>query len=281
MIRMDLGSSRYHSEFSRERHRRAGMSLVSAAIRIAAPYPKIESFESYLFIGPHPDDIEIGAGATVHRLSDMGRKIVFLICTDGRFGDGASKGIKGDELAAVRKEEARASAERLGVKDVRFLNLRDGGGYKTEELEKGIAEVIADTRPDIIFGPDPSPRNECHTDHLNVGLALKKTGCFAPYSGVMQNLYGTESAPVKAIAFYMTARPNRFVKTGKYLKDQLSAIFECHLSQYPPGSSEAEALRLYLKMRSLQYGIRTLSKGAEGFYVIGQTHMHCLPEADR
>ena len=38
------------------------MSISSAIIKLAAPLPRIEEYENYLFIGPHPDDIEIGAG---------------------------------------------------------------------------------------------------------------------------------------------------------------------------------------------------------------------------
>ena len=44
------------------------MSLTSLIIKFAAPLPDIESFERFLFIGPHPDDIEIGAGATAAKL---------------------------------------------------------------------------------------------------------------------------------------------------------------------------------------------------------------------
>ncbi|MBQ9863559.1 MAG: PIG-L family deacetylase, partial [Lachnospiraceae bacterium] len=62
------------------------MGLTSLALKIATPIPKIESFENYLFIGPHPDDIEIGAGATVSKLVKLGKKVSFLICLDGRFG---------------------------------------------------------------------------------------------------------------------------------------------------------------------------------------------------
>ena len=39
------------------------MSLTRLALRFAAPPPRVESFDRYLFLGPHPDDIEIGAGA--------------------------------------------------------------------------------------------------------------------------------------------------------------------------------------------------------------------------
>ena len=78
------------------------MSLTKLALKIAAPVPEIEAFTRYLFIGPHPDDIEIGCGATVARLAAEGKQITFLIMTDGRYGDGCSDGIKGDELVSLR-----------------------------------------------------------------------------------------------------------------------------------------------------------------------------------
>lgn len=255
------------------------MCLTKTAIRAAVPLPKPEAFGRYLFVGPHPDDIEIGAGATAAKLAEAGKSITFLICTDGRFGDGASGGVTGVALAALRKQEEIASAAALGVHDVRFLNLCDGGGYTAEQLERGIAETVAAVRPDLVFAPDPDSKSESHADHLAVGAAVRKIVCFAPYGSLMRARYGTASAPVKGVAYYMTARPNRFVKTGGRLKQQFNAIFGCHKSQYPQNAPEADALRLYLKLRSLQYGLRTFSRGAEGFRVFGQTHMHCLPEA--
>ena len=66
------------------------MSLTRLALAFAAPTPKIESFQRYLFIGPHPDDIEIGAGATAAKLAAAGKDVCFLICTDGRYGDGCA-----------------------------------------------------------------------------------------------------------------------------------------------------------------------------------------------
>lgn len=253
--------------------------LVKTAIRLAVPLPRIEAYARYLFIGPHPDDIEIGAGATVKKLTDAHKSVAFLICTDGRFGDGASGGVTGDALAALRRQESIDSAARLGVTDVRFLNLGDGAGYTAEELERGIAAVIADVRPDLVFAPDPDSRSECHADHLAVGRAAKKLVCFAPYGSLMQARFGLPATPVQGLALYMTARPNRFVRTGGRIAAQLDAIFDCHKSQYPSGSPEADALRLYLRLRNAQYGVRTLSRGAEGFCVLGQTHLHCLPEA--
>ena len=36
---------------------------------------------------------------------------------------------------------------------------------------------------------------------------------------------------------------------------------------------------MYLKLRSFDLGLRRLCGHAEGFRVLGVTHMHCLPEA--
>lgn len=255
------------------------MGLTKCILHFAVPTPKIEDFQRYLFIGPHPDDIEIGAGATAAKLAALGKQICFLICTDGRFGDGnAPDGIKGEAFVSLRKDEAIKSAAMLGVTDVRFLGLSDGAFYEEAELLTGIAAVIGDFKPDIIFAPDPCVTSECHRDHLNVGNAARQLTCFAPYPGIMQG-FGADEAPVQALAYYMTAKPNRFVKTSGYVKKQLDAVFSCHLSQFPAGCSDASSISLYIKLRAIDFGLRSLKGCAEGFRVLGTTHMHCLPEA--
>lgn len=248
------------------------MSLTSLAIKLAAPLPKIEEYEAYLFIGPHPDDIEIGAGATAAKLARMGKRVTFLICTDGRYGGNAAPP---EELIKIRREEAVRSAAVLGVTDVRFLNFCDGGFYSEEKLLSAVAEIIGEVKPDVIFAPDPDVKSECHSDHLNIGRAAKILAQFAPYSGVMAH-YGAESADVRALCLYMTASPNRYVNTTGFLKTQLSAIFDIHKSQFPEGSPSIE---LYLKLRAFDFGVHALCRTAEGFRVLGATQMHCLPEA--
>ncbi len=254
------------------------MGLTRLALKIAAPAPKIEDYSNYLFIGPHPDDIEIGAGATAAKLAAAGRNVTFLILTDGRYGDGFSNGVKGDELAALRKDECLRSAEVLGIKDVRFLGLSDGGFYAYEDMLKGIAKAVGECRPDIIFAPDHLTGRECHADHLNTGRAATHIAYMAPYGGIMER-YGAARADVKGIAYYMTAKPNRYVKvTKQQFEQQNEALFGCHTSQFPDGTNEKTQLALYMKLRSVDFGIRNLCSHAEGFRVLGQTHMHCTPE---
>ena len=256
------------------------MSLTRLALGLAAPVPQVEAFDSYLFMGPHPDDIEVGAGTTVAKLTAAGKRVTFLICTDGRFGlDHAAPGTSPVELIAVRREEARRSAALLGVEDVRFLDFSDGGLYDPDALFRAMARVIGQVKPQVIFAPDPCVTSECHVDHLNVGEAARRLAFLAPHQALMAS-HGAESAPVEAIAFYMTARPNRYVATGEHRALQRRAIL-CHESQFPADSADFRAVDLYLRLRALSFGLRRLHLSAEGFRVLGRTQMHCLPEAGR
>ena len=256
------------------------MGITKLALRFAAPFPKVQSFDRYLFVGPHPDDIEIGAGAAAAALAAQGKNVCFLICTDGRYGTvNLTEAVSEKDLIKTRKEEAIRSAAALGVTDVRFLDLSDGGFYDEDELLKGIVAVISLFQPDVIFAPDPAPASECHIDHLNVGKAVRTLAVNASNPGIMKKL-GAEPCPLKAVAFYMTAKPNIYMKTTGFLKKQLDAIFSSHLSQYPEGCTDRKSIELYLKLRAVDFGLRSFHITAEGFRILGTTHMHCLPEAE-
>ena len=256
------------------------MSITKLVLHFAAPLPKLESFDRFLFLSPHPDDIEIGAGATAAKLAAMGKEVTFLICTDGRYGlRHAPKGITPEELIPLRQEEQRASAKKLGVTDVRFLPLSDGGLYTDDELCRGIAAVMGDVQPEVLLAPDPCVHSECHIDHLRCGEAARRM-VFAAHSEHIMARLGGKKAPTEAIAYYMTAKPNTFVGTRGYFEKQLDALFTSHTSQFPPDIPDSRQLRFYLKLRALDFGLRSGKGLAEGFRLLDATHMHCLPEAD-
>ena len=260
------------------------MGLTRFAIDIAAKNEKIESFDSYLFIGPHPDDIEIGAGATISKLIKLGKKVTFLICTDGRYGkENIGRPISCEELIEIRHQECLDSAKYLGVEDIRFLNLSDGNQYSYRELLEGIAKAINDVKPDIVFAPDPDVPSECHADHLNVGKAAKELANFANYGEIFEKYLPqgetlNEGINVKAIALFMTAKPNKFVRTYGHFHRQIEALY-LHSSQYPKGHPATKSVVLYLKLRATEFGLLRFSIPSEGFRMMNRTRMHCLPEA--
>ena len=267
------------------------MGITKTVLKLAAPLPAIEKYDRYLFVGPHPDDIEIGAGATAVKLASMGKTVCFLIVTDGRYGDGHLwEGVSEEEVIRIRKEESLGSANYLGVTDVRFLDFSDGGFYEEKDMCRAIAQVIGDFKPQVIFAPDPCVSSECHVDHLNVGNVIRRLAYVAPYQGIMKG-YGADIAPVEALAYYMTAKPTRFVGTTGFFKRQCRSILRFHKSQFfdlssgyetkVSGKGDFATIELYLRLRALDFGLRSGHLMAEGFRVLGRTHMHCLPEAGK
>ena len=256
------------------------MSMIRFILKKAAPMERIEHYQRFLFIGPHPDDIELGAGATAAKLAASGKTVRFLIVTDGRFGlENAPKGTTCQQLVVIRKKETIAASAALGITDVVFLDFSDGGQYERRQVLNSLAKAVGEFQPDVILAPDPDVRSECHKDHLVTGQAAKEIAFFSAFPQIAQ-CYGAKSADVKAIAFFMTARPNQYIRTGRFLGRQLDALFSNHLSHFPPSSSEAKAFPTYLRLRSFFFGIRRFCLHAEGFRVLDRMHMHCLPETD-
>lgn len=115
--------------------------------------------KKYLFIGSHPDDIEFGCGGTVAKLASEGNEIVFVVVTNG---DQGSLTVSQDELAKTRQDEARKSAKVLGVKNIEFLNLRDGLTWFKFKEKLQLISLIRKYKPDTIFTHASSDH---HPDH--------------------------------------------------------------------------------------------------------------------
>jgi LmbE family N-acetylglucosaminyl deacetylase len=112
-----------------------------------------------LFIGAHPDDIEIGAGATAAKLVAFGWNVYFCILTAER----------DEEEARERDNEARRAAARLGVAKERvfFVRLPDGeleaGRKHIDAIRSAIASRV-EGKIDLVFSHS---RADTHIDHQN------------------------------------------------------------------------------------------------------------------
>ena len=124
----------------------------------------------------HPDDDTWGMSGTVAlHAGDPAFEFTLVLATSGDAGEIADPSLATPQtLAAVREEEDRASWRTLGREPDRleFLRYPDGGLIRVEreELIEKIAQVLRETRPDVVvtFGPDGITG---HDDHVTVGLA--------------------------------------------------------------------------------------------------------------
>lgn len=251
-------------------------------LKSLAPIPHLENFETYLFIGPHPDDIEISSGATISRLVSLGKKIYFLVITDGGAGS-MDHQMDINKLVSIRLEEMKSSAEVLGAKELFDLGFPDGGLYHEHEVAKRIASVILDINPDIVFCPDPYQPSEIHPDHIKAGLATNTAILMSAYPFMAKrNLidFEKEALPhfhARTLAYYFTHRSNAYVSVSEADIVKRTQSIAKHVSQFSaPGS--LEMVLQYLGVRSMIFEEKYQVKNAEGFFVLGPVHQHCFPE---
>ena len=124
-----------------------------------------------LVISPHPDDAEYGAAGTVARWAREGKKIIYVVCTNGDKGT-TNPDMTPETLSEIRKKEQMAAAEILGVSEVMFLGLPDQGLEETPQYRKQIVRLIRQYRPETVVTADPYRRYRWHRDHRITGQVV-------------------------------------------------------------------------------------------------------------
>ncbi len=126
--------------------------------------------QTYLMVvTPHPDDAEFGVAGTVARLTSEGRKVVYVVCTNGDKGT-SDRNMKPAELAKIREKEQTAAAKLLGVKDVVFLRFPDQSLEDSDKFRKALVRVIRLYQPFAVVTADPYRKYMWHRDHRITGL---------------------------------------------------------------------------------------------------------------
>ncbi|GAA4396435.1 PIG-L family deacetylase [Fodinibacter luteus] len=131
----------------------------------------------------HPDDEALLTAGTMARLADEGHRVVLVLATDGGAGLAAEELRRGGGLGTRRLEEARRSAQVLGVARVEWLGYADSGsGPRPEpdvpgvvrfcrapldEAAERLAAVLRTERADLLLSYDANG-GYGHRDHVRV-----------------------------------------------------------------------------------------------------------------
>ncbi|KUF42601.1 bacillithiol biosynthesis deacetylase BshB1 [Myroides marinus] len=119
-----------------------------------------------LAFGAHPDDVELGCGATIAKEVALGKKVGIVDLTQGELGTRGS--------AEIRKVEATNAAAILGVSVRENLKFRDGFFTNDEQHQLEIIKMIRKYRPEIVLCNAIDDR---HIDH-GKGSKLVSDACF-------------------------------------------------------------------------------------------------------
>lgn len=179
----------------------------------------------FLAFGPHPDDAEIGCGATLRKMKALGHTTGIVDMTTGDMGWGTPE---------LRLAEC-AEAARILQLDVREnLDLGDCRIEDTFENRCKVAGMIRRHRPQIVFAPYydlPIGRGLGHNDHYKTGQIVANA----------YNLAHLRKAPVegepwqaKAIYFYflpLGTAPTFVVDVTDHVEDWFRSL-DSHVSQF-------------------------------------------------
>lgn len=164
-----------------------------------------------LAFGAHPDDLEVGAGGLLARLSDEGADVTLVIVSIPNHTE-------------QRRAEAQAAADLI---DANVFVLYEDRPCRVEdipmhELVRRMDSVIGDVRPDLVI---THSANDLHWDHGLVNRAtvsaLRRTPC---------DLLAYLSSP--EMNAQSRSLGNCFADISQYVEVKLEAIAQ-HKSQLP------------------------------------------------
>lgn len=111
-----------------------------------------------LAIGAHPDDIESSCGGTLAKYAKLGHKVFTATATNGNVG---SATLPMDEIAAIRKEEARRAAAVIGAEYI-CLDYDDEMFFEDKAARLAFINLVRYCKADIILTHNPEDYNPDH-----------------------------------------------------------------------------------------------------------------------
>ena len=185
-----------------------------------------------LAFGAHPDDVELGCGATIAKEISLGKTVGIIDLTKGELGTRGS--------AKIRGEEAKKAAEILNVALRENLGFQDGffSNNKAHQLE--IIKIIRKYQPDVVLCNAVDDR---HIDHAK-GSELVSNACFlSGLRKISTQIEGEDQSAWRPNRVYhyiqwKNLKPDFVVDVSGFMDIKMEAI-KAYASQfYDPESKE-------------------------------------------
>ena len=179
-----------------------------------------------LAIGAHPDDIENSCGGTLAKYAKQGHKIFTATATNGNIG---SATLPMEEIARIRKEEARRAAAIIGAEYI-CLDYDDEMFFEDKDARYNFINLVRYCKADIILTHNPKDYNPDHEltskiiNDIAVMIPIAKLETkYAPYDKIPQIIY---FEPVHGLGFI----PTEYVDITEELETKIAMCRE-HKSQ--------------------------------------------------
>lgn len=216
-----------------------------------------------LAIGAHPDDVELGCGATIAKEVANGKKVGIIDLTRGELGTRGT--------AETRDEESANAAKILNVEVRDNMEFADGFFVNDKQHQLEIIKMIRKYRPDVVLCNAIDDR---HIDH-GKGSQLVSDACFL--SGLIKIDTKIEDEDgwqepwrPKHVYHYIqwkNIEPDFVVDVSGYMDTKMEAVLAYKTQFYDASSKEPETpISSKNFTDSVEYRARDLGR------LIGVTH---------
>lgn len=220
-----------------------------------------------LAFGAHPDDVELGCGATIAKEVSLGKKVAVVDLTRGELGTRGS--------AVIRDEEAARAAVVLGLSARENLRFRDGFFKNDEAHQLEVIKMIRKYKPEIVLCNAIDDR---HIDH-GKGSRLVSDACFLSGLRRIETTYDGEPQEAwrpKLVYHYIqwkTIEPDFVVDVSGFIDQKMEAVLAYRTQFYDTNSKEpttpitSKTFLDSIKYRAEDLGRLIGTDFAEGFTV--------------
>jgi len=187
-----------------------------------------------LAFGAHPDDVELGSGATIAKEVSLRKKVGIIDLTRGELGTRGS--------AELRKVEAANAAEILGVSVRENLGFADGFFVNDKDHQLEIIKMLRKYQPDIVLCNAIDDR---HIDH-GKGSKLVSDACFlsglqkieTELDGVLQEKWRPKH--VYHYIQWKNIEPDFVVDVTGFIEKKVDSVMAYSSQFYDPNSKEPQ-----------------------------------------
>lgn len=214
-----------------------------------------------LVVAAHPDDPDFGCAGTMALWAKQGKEIYYLLSTRGDKGSN-DRSMTSERLAPLREQEQRAAAAIVGVKEVSFLDLKDGELMPDLRFRGEVTKAIRKYRPYAVFTHDPTVVINLnlflnHPDHRATGQATLD----AIYPTARDHLQfpeqvreGLEPHKVTEIYLFGSFEPNFWVDITETIEKKIEALSQ-HKTQFADFEAVASRVRERARLAGQSQGV--------------------------
>lgn len=227
-----------------------------------------EDWERALAIVAHPDDMEYGAASAVARWTSQGKRVAYLLVTDGEAGIST---MPPDEAAPLRRAEQVASCAVVGVTVVEFLGRPDGLLVEGLDLRRDLTAAIRRHRPDIVLsinhrdswgGPSWN-----HVDHRVVGRSILDATRDAGNPWLFDDLEEEPWDGCRSVAFSGSPAATHAVDVTATIDDGVASL-RCHDAYLAGLGGEMADVDAFLRGAARETGPRLGVELATAFEIV-------------